>query len=127
LKPTSTSFSSKDVAACKFVMLLFLVPYLAQCHEQGFLTFDVDDRYEIEEPQQIQLNTLVGFRFFKNKSLTPGLAKQQVVSLSQSPEANHAGWPDVSAMVDLCLANWYSQGREIIDFSYFPNFKKMSR
>jgi len=32
----------------------------------------------------------------------------------QSPEANHSGWPDVSANVDLCVAKWYSLSREIV-------------
>jgi len=44
--------------------------------------------------------------------------------LSQSPEAHLAGWPDLSSKVDLCVANWHSLAREIIDFSYFSNFKE---
>jgi len=37
-------------------------------------------------------------------------------------EANHAGWPDISAKADLCVANWWSLAREIFDFSYFSKF-----
>jgi len=40
----------------------------------------------------------------------------------QSPEANHAGWIDIRAKVDLCAANWYSLAKEIINFNYFPIF-----
>jgi len=42
--------------------------------------------------------------------------------LSQSPEANNAGWPGVSAKVDLCVASWCNSDGEIINFSYFPDF-----
>jgi len=29
----------------------------------------------------------------------------------------------ISAKVDLCVANWYSPTREIIDLSYFPKIQ----
>jgi len=67
----------------------------------------------------------VGFKFFKKRFFHSRTPKQQVLSLSQPPEANHAGLPDISANIDLCVANWYSPAKEIIDFSYCPNFKKV--
>jgi len=60
---------------------------------------------------------MVGFKIFG--SLTPVLTNNRF-SQYQSPEANHAGWSDISAEVDLCVANWYSLAREVTDFSYFP-------
>jgi len=48
---------------------------------------------------------------------------QQVVSISKSAEANHAGWPDISPKVDLCIANWWcSLARKIVILVIFPNF-----
>jgi len=37
-------------------------------------------------------------------------------------EANHVAWPDITAKVALCVANWYSVAREMTDFRYFPKF-----
>jgi len=60
--------------------------------------------------------------FLRTGSLTPGLTNSRFSHLSQSPEINHASWPDIRAKVDLCVANWDSLAMEVIDFSYFPQF-----
>jgi len=46
--------------------------------------------------------------------------QQQVLSLLQSPEANNAGWPDVSAKVDRCVANWCSLAKKLLILVIFP-------
>ena len=58
----------------------------------------------------------MGFQFFKKRTYSR-THQQEVLSFSQ---AHHAGWPDIGAKVDLCVANFYRLAREIIDFSYFP-------
>jgi len=67
---------------------------------------------------------LGGIQIFYEQVLSLPRLTNNRFSLSQSPEANHAhaGWPDVSAKVDLFVANWYSLAKEIIDFNYFPKF-----
>ena len=59
-------------------------------------------------------------KFFINMFFFSRTHQQQVLSLPQSPEANHACWPDISAKVDHCVTTRYSLAGEIIDFSYFP-------
>ena len=61
----------------------------------------------------------MGFKYFKIKFFHPRTHQQNILSLSQSPEANHASWPDISAKVDLCVANCYSLAQKITDFSHF--------
>jgi len=52
------------------------------------------------------MQTAVRFKIFKNRF----------------SHSRIGGWPDVSAKVDLCVANRYILASEIIDFSYFPKF-----
>jgi len=65
---------------------------------------------------------VVGFKFLITGSLAAGPTINRFLSLSNFPEANHAGWPDISAKVVLRVANRYSLVREIVDFSYFLKF-----
>jgi len=60
-------------------------------------------------------------KLLRTGSLITGLTNNRF-SHYQSPDANHAGWPEISAKVDLYVANWYSLAREFIDFRYFPKF-----
>ena len=68
----------------------------------------------------IGLFTAARFKFFMNRFSHFRIHQQKVLSMSQSPEASHNGWPDISAKVDLCVANCYSLARESIDFGFFP-------
>jgi len=52
------------------------------------------------------------FKFFKNRSSNYHSLQRQTMSVW------HAGWPDISAKVDLCVANWYSLAIEITDFGH---------
>ena len=61
--------------------------------------------------------------FLRMSSLTPGFNNNRF-SHPQSPEANHAGWLDISAEVDLNVANCYSLAAKISDFIYFPNHNR---
>jgi len=67
------------------------------------------------------LEAMVGFKYFKNRFSHSRTNWRQILWLSQSPEANHASWPDISAKVDLCVANLvgYSLTKEIIDLVIF--------
>jgi len=63
----------------------------------------------------VSSQAMVCSNFVRTGSLTPRLINNRF-SHYQFPVTNHA------AKVDVCVANWYSLAREIIDFSYFPKF-----
>jgi len=65
---------------------------------------------------------VVGFKFLRTDSLTPGLIYNRFLHYHSLQKQTNAGWHDISAKVGVCVASWCSLVREIIDFTYFLKF-----